>query len=215
MCDILQGIQTFIKEFNDQNKSSFSIDSIRIDFSKQHKLEELHKIGQWEKLGKNSNILHKLKKRLHGEELTSVHRLKGMDVYYYNLQDPPKYRHARMVIFGLSQYHKALTPNSIVKHVLQVLKAVTNIDVCIDFDRPPQLSNIEQSFIVDHYKSSTYVNMPLIPMVERIIFYDKALKNNLATPLWRMEATVTIPNWKELAIPLHELREVVMIAWKD
>lgn len=210
---ILEELNAFIKEYNSSNETGFAIDSIRIDFSKQHKLEELQKIGQWKKIGKHSNILHKLIKRLHGEEFTSAHRLTGHDIYYYSLQDPPKYRRARMVIFGLSQYHKAPTPESIVKRVLHVLKDVTNIDVCIDFDRPPNLETLGQYFTLSHYQTSTFINRPLLPMVERIIFYDKQLKNALSTPLWRMEAMVTVPNWKVLALPLRELNEVAAIAW--
>lgn len=209
----LTHLQAFIEEFNKLNKSAFAIDSIRIDFSKEHKLEELKKIGRWEKIGKNSPLLSKLKKRLNGEELTSAHRLEGMDVYYYNLQDPPKYRRARMVIFGLSQYHKETTPESIVRRVLHILKDVTNIDVCIDFDTPPNLDRVARHFSLTHYKSSAYIDSPLITMVERIVFYDKALKNVLGFPLWRMEATVTVPNWKVLALPLLELQDIAKTAW--
>jgi len=213
MPDILTQIQAHLEEFNSSNESAFSIDSIRIDFSKQHKLNELNEIGQWVKIGKHSNILHKLKKRLHDEELTSAHRLEGQNVYYYNLQDPPKYRRARMVIFGITQYHKEPTPQSIVTRILQTLKDISNVDICFDTSRPPNIENLAKYFSLSHYKSSTYINAPLIPMVERIIFYDKAIKNNLSTPLWRMEALVTIPNWKVLALPLHELQEVTALAW--
>ena len=38
------------------------IDSIRVEFSKQHKKKELDELGEWKKLKKNSNILFKLKK---------------------------------------------------------------------------------------------------------------------------------------------------------
>lgn len=213
MPDVLQELNAFVEEFNALNKSGFAIDSIRIDFNKQHKLEKLQKIGRWEKIGKHSNILHKLKKRLHNEELTSAYRLEGMDVYFYNLQDPPKYRRARMVVFGLSQYHKEPIPDSIVKRVLNILKDVTNIDICFDTDRPPNLDRLAHYFSLHHYKGSSYINAPLIPMVERIVFYDKRIKNALGFPLWRMEATVTIPNWKVLAIPLLELQEIAGLAY--
>ncbi len=213
MVDILDQIQGFIEEFNSSNNCTFSIDTIRIDFDKQHKLDDLKKMGEWERIENHSNILHKLKKRLHGEELTSAHRLKGYDVYYYNLQDPPKYRRARMVIFGLSQYHRSPTPQSIVKQVLQVLKDVSNIDICYDLNKAPNIERIAKHFTTHHYQTSTYVNDPLILMVARIIFYDKALKNNLNMPLWRMEALVTIPNWRVLALPLNELKDITALAW--
>ena len=213
MQDILEEIKDVIYYFNESTDMTFLIDSIRIDFDKQHKLTKLKEIGEWEKIGKHSNILHKLKKRLRNEELTSAHRLKGYDVYYYSLQDPPKYRRARMVIFGLSQYHRAPVPQSITKQVLQTLKDVSNIDVCIDFDKPPNLAQLAKLFNLYHYKTSTYINNPLIAMVERIIFYDKALKNSLECPMWRMEALVIIPSRKVLALPLNELTEIATLAW--
>ena len=213
MNNILDQLQAFIEEFNKLNKTGFAIDSIRIDFSKEHKLEELKKIGRWEKIGKNSPLLSKLKKRLHGEVLTSVRRLAGHDVYYYSLQDPPKYRRARMVIFGLKQYHKEPTAEGIVRSVLRILKDVTNVDICFDTDRPPNLDRVAHYFALHHYKGSSYINAPLIPMVERIVFYDKRIKNALGFPLWRMEATVTVPNWKVLAIPLLELQEIAGLAY--
>ena len=55
--NILEEIEDFIKEFNQDNDEDFDIDSMRIEFSKQHKLEELKKLGSWTKLTKNSNCL--------------------------------------------------------------------------------------------------------------------------------------------------------------
>ena len=213
MPNILAQIQSYINDFNQSEETEFSIDSIRIDFSKQHKLKELKELGRWIKIGKHSNILHKLKRRLCNEGLTSAHRLKGQDVYYYNLQDPPKYRRARMVIFGLSQYHKEPTPKSLIVQILQTLKDVSNIDICIDINKPPNIECLAKHFVLSHYKTSTYINKPLIPMIERVIFYDKAKKNGLSSPLWRMEALVVIPNLRLMALPLYELREIAALAW--
>lgn len=213
MTHVLEEIQDLIDTFNSQNATHFQVDSIRVDFSKEHKLNALKNIGRWEKIGRNSPLLPKLKKRLLDDEVTSAHRLSKYEVYYYSLQDPPKYRKARMVIFGMAQYHKAPTPASIIKQVLQVLKDVANIDVCIDFGSPPNLKELSRHFTLARFMSSAYINEAFIPMIERIVFYDKALKNALGFTVWRMEATISIPNWKALALPLDELKAIAAIAW--
>ena len=43
--NILQELENFINEFNINNNEDFAIDSIRIDFSKQHKKENLEQLG--------------------------------------------------------------------------------------------------------------------------------------------------------------------------
>ena len=49
----LQELENFINEFNINNNEDFAIDSIRIDFSKQHKKENLEQLGNWKKINKN------------------------------------------------------------------------------------------------------------------------------------------------------------------
>ena len=77
---ILQELEQFINEFNQNNNETFTIDSIRIEFQKQYKKEWLDKLGKWNKLQKNSNILHKLKKRLSDDEVTSVYQLENYSI---------------------------------------------------------------------------------------------------------------------------------------
>jgi len=43
--NILQELEDFIQEFNTLNDEDFSIDSIRVEFSKQHKLEAPQRSG--------------------------------------------------------------------------------------------------------------------------------------------------------------------------
>ena len=80
---ILQELEQFINDFNQNNNENFMIDSIRVEFQKQYKKERLDKLGNWNKLQKNSNILHKLKRRLADDEITSVYQLENYSIYYY------------------------------------------------------------------------------------------------------------------------------------
>ena len=47
--DVLEEVENFIKEFNEDNSVDFAIDSIRVEFSKQHKLAKLKELGRWRK----------------------------------------------------------------------------------------------------------------------------------------------------------------------
>ena len=70
----LQELENFINEFNLNNDEDFAIDTIRIDFSKQHKKQNLELLGKWKKINKNDKkILDKLKRRLTADEVTSAY----------------------------------------------------------------------------------------------------------------------------------------------
>lgn len=61
--NILADLEDFIKEFNHSNNIEFNIDTIRIEFSKQHKKEKLLQLGKWKKINTNDKrIIDKLKK---------------------------------------------------------------------------------------------------------------------------------------------------------
>ena len=213
--NILQELEDFIKDFNQDNDEDFEIDSIRVEFQKQYKQEALKKLGKWIKVKKNSNILAKLKKRLTDDEITSAYRLEKHNIYYYNMQDAPKYRRATLVIFGMKQYHKAPPPRELIIKVLSVLKNVSNLDICLDLPYKPNLEALSKDFIFNPYVTSDgiitdtrYINDTGIPMIDKITIYNKAFKNKLDYILWRIEAKISIPNFKVLAMPLHELKEI-------
>lgn len=219
MSNILTEIEEFINHFNSSNNEEFAIDTIRIKFSKQYKLTSLSHLGQWSKLKKNSNILNKLKRRLSDDEVTSVYRLEAYDIYFYNMQEPPKYRNAMMVIFGMKQYHQAPPPKTLISKILSTLKNITNIDVCFDIGTKPDLIRLEKLFNLTQYISKDgvftdtyYINNTDIPMLEKITIYNKSFKNRLGFDLWRFEAKIAIPNYKYLALPLSEFKDIIDIA---
>ena len=212
---ILQELEDFIKEFNTLNDEDFSIDSIRIEFSKQYKLEELGSLGNWCKVEKNSSLLAKLKKRLLKNEITSAWRLEKENIYYYNLQDAPKYRRAVLVIFGMKQYHKPTPSKDLITKLLQVMKNVSSIDVCLDLPYKPNLQALSKLFTLTPYitkngviTDTKYINDTGTPMLDKIIFYNKAFKNGLQGTLWRIEATISIHNFRELALPLYQFKQI-------
>jgi len=216
--NILQSLEDFIDEFNKSNNEDFGIDSIRIEFQKQHKLEELNKLGKWEKIPKNSPLLPKLQKRLTNDEITSVWRLGKENIYYYNMQDAPKYRKATLVIFGMKQYHQKCPQKTLISKLLSILKDVSNLDICLDLTSKPNISALQQHYDLTQYITKTglptdtyYINDTGIPSIDTIVIYDKAFKNNLSNELWRIEAKVLVPNINMLALPLYELKEITDI----
>ena len=216
--NVLQEIENFINEFNSNNDEDFAIDTIRIDFSKQHKKENLEQLGSWKKINKNDKkIMAKLKKRLTLDEVTSAYQLENYNIYYYNSnKDKPKYRIATMVIFGMKQYHKSPPPQNIVTRILSILKNITNIDLCFDMKQKPNIELLKNYFDLKRYfdkniKAFTdtyYINDTNILMMDKITIYNKAIKNNLEGILWRIEATISIPNIKVLALPLFEFKQI-------
>lgn len=218
--NILHELEDFINEFNQNNNEDFAIDTIRIEFQKQHKLEKLKSIGRWNKINaRDKKIMAKLKKRLTTDEITTAYQYERENIYYYNSSTPPKYRNATLVIFGMKQYHKEPPKRDLITKLLSILKDVSDVDVCLDLIHRPNLEALKRVFDLKQYitqdgifTDTHYINRPDIPMIEKITIYNKAVKNKLEGILWRIEAKVIIPNKKILALPLHELKEVVNIA---
>ena len=214
---ILEELESFIQEFNNSNNEAFSIDTIRIEFSKQHKLDKLKDVGKWEKLKKNSPLIPKLKKRLLADEVTSAYRLEKQNIYFYNSNaDAPKYRKAVLIIFGMKQYHKDPPQRVLISNILQILKDVSSIDICIDLPYKPNLEAIKQRFALTPFiaqngfiTDTSYINDTGIPMLDTIVFYDKAFKNDLRCTLWRIEAKISIPSFKALMLPLHDFKQII------
>ena len=225
--DILAELEDFIKEFNQDNQEDFNIDTIRITFDKQHKKDKLLQFGNWKKINKNDRrILSKLKERLRVDEITTAYQLEKHNIYYYNQSDiTKKYRKATMVIFGMKQYHKDPPPYNIINNLFNMLvygtsKVSVNIDVCSDTAIKPNIHNLMQHFTLKQYvepKTKTptetyYINHPNITMIEKLVIYNKRIKNNLNFNVWRVEALIGIPNIRCLALPLHELKQITDIA---
>ncbi len=209
MKELLEKIENYLNDFNQDHGTDFAIDTIRIEFSKQHKKYALDSLGHWNKITPSSNISAKLKKRLNDDEITSAYQFEKENIYYFNSSTPPKYRRAVMVIFGMKQYTSSAPNNHTVKSILSILKDVSEIDVCYDTPTPPNLEELSKRFNLTPCYENRYINAPNIQMIEKVLIYNKALKNGLNAPLWRIEFKVTIPNVRHLAIPLHDMKEII------
>ena len=158
------------------------------------------------------------------DEITSVYQLEKYSIYYYNSNKfKPRYRTATMVIFGLMQYHKEPPPKELILKILNVLKDISNIDLCLDFKYKPNLVKLSSIFDLTQYIEPTskkptdtyYINKINALMIEKIVIYNKAMKNKLDGVLWRIEALISIPNIKYLALPLYELKQITDLAKEE
>ncbi|WP_146951604.1 hypothetical protein [Aliarcobacter vitoriensis] len=217
---VLKELENYIKDFNDSNDLKLSYDTIRIDFSKQHKLTKIKALGNWKKINKsNRTIFSGLRKKIIDDEVTSVYQLENYNIFYYNSnKDKPRYRLATMVIFGLKQYHKEPIPHQKIDEILSILKNITSIDLCFDMKQKPNIDNLKENFRVRQYLTSEkvktdtyYINNPNILMLDRVCIYNKAKKNDLKGRLYRIEATISIPNIKALALPLYEFKDIIKL----
>lgn len=225
--DILLQIKEYVDEFNRENESSFDIDTIRVDFNKTYTLSKLKDFGEWEQLGANSNILKKLKRK-GGNNITKAYQLKGYKIYYYGLNDKPKYRKARLIIYGMKQYYKDMQviqrPSkdrsilSLVTNSATEKQGAVNVDICKDIHTPPNITNIQNSFTVNRYREpksgrltdTYYIDTPDIMGMERVTIYDKATKNTLQGTLWRIEATMRIHSLRALFMPLEDFKRDII-----
>ena len=221
--DILSELEDFINEFNQNNDVDFAIDTIRVEYIKDTKQTNINKLGKWNKINANDRkILSKLKKRLTLDEVTSAYQLEKHNIYYYNSSKPPKYNKATMVIFAMKQYHKDPPPHHIIKSILNILtfgtsKVKVNIDLCKDYLYKPNITEISKRFELTPFitkyglvTDTKYINKPEITMIEKIVIYNKKIKNNLNHTVWRVEAKIIIPNIRLLALPLYEFKSEVI-----
>ncbi len=218
------GIFSELKNYLQEFDFNFQIDTIRIDFSKQHKKKSLEQLGRWKKINKNDKrIMDKLKRRLTADEVTSAYQLENHNIYYYNSnKDKPKYRIATLVMFGLFQYHKAPPPVEMVNSILSIMQSsikrgrnLLNIDICYDMKSIPDIATLKQFYYLTDFKkqgNTFYINDTNILSMDRICIYNKALKNKLDGTLWRIEATISIQNFNCLSLPINEFIEIINLA---
>lgn len=205
---------------------NFYIDTIRIEFSLQYKLKHLENLGNWHKLKKGDFKYNQIKKRLSKKELATVYQFENQNIYYYKKREK-HYQKAIMVIFGMKQYHKDPPPRELISQIVDILTYKVDfkryrdfeIDLCFDTDQEPNFENIAKYFMIDTISSdrgfTCYINRPNLLMIRSLCIYDKSGKNSLATPLWRYEATIHIPNPKELNLPIDDFIDIIQKGMKQ
>lgn len=205
---------------------NFYIDTIRIEFSLELKAKKLEQLGKWHKLKKSDFKYNQIKKRLSQKELSTVYQLEQHNIYFYKKKEH-HFRKAIMVIFGMKQYHKESPPRELISQIVDILtykvdfKRYRDFEIDLSFDTvfKPNYVNIDKHIKIDKVEPkgktfdddgiTCYINEPNILMIRSVCIYDKASKNSLTAPLWRYEATIHIPNPRELNLPIDDFMEII------
>mgnify|MGYP006055930561 FL=1 len=214
---ILSELKSYLQEFN----FNFEIDTLRIDFIKSSKKSKLDTVGRWNKIKPNHQLFLKLQRRYELKEITTVHQLENYNIYYFNSKKKD-YKLSTLVMFGLYQYHKAPPPVEIVNSILSIMQSsvkrgrnLLNIDICYDMKSIPDIAALKQFYYLTDYKkqgNTFYINDTNILSMEKVCIYNKALKNSLNGILYRIEATISIPNFNCLALPINSFIDIINLA---
>ena len=214
---ILSKLENYLQEFN----FDFQIDTLRIDFIKTSKKSKLDTVGRWNKIKPNHQLFLKLQRRYEAKEITTVHQLENYNIYYFNSRKKD-YKLSTLVLFGLFQPHKAPLPAEITNSILSIMQSsvkrgrnLLNIDICYDMKSIPDIGTLKQFYYLTDYRNqgnTFYINSTNILSMDRICIYNKALKNKLDGTLWRIEATISIPNYNCLSLPINEFIEIITLA---
>ena len=90
-----------------------------------------------------------------------------------------------------------------------------NIDICYDMHSIPDIAALKQFYYLTDYRkqgNTFYLNDTNILSMDRICIYNKGLKNKLDFNLYRIEATISIPNYNCLALPINSFIEIINLA---
>lgn len=176
------------------------IDTIRASFFKNaitkkrfSKIELLKSIAKahglkWRKMQDTKEIKIAGRYEFRGLKITDLYELENLSIFYATTKAPNDCRQKAIIEFyGLRQYHKPAPLPHLIAELLDAINNVSSIDLCYDSHTPFNLD----AFKIIRYGSTAYVKAEF-GTLQRIYFYDKALKNELGFPLYRAEATAPI-----------------------
>lgn len=104
------------------------------------------------------------------------------------------YKKARFIAYGLASYKRELTNEAkSLLNAIFTLCPITSMDLCFDTPIKP---NIDAYKLIGNYYrkelNTHYINAPTFYGIDKIKLYDKALKDSLNAPLWRLEFTLPV-----------------------
>ena len=197
------------------------IDTIRASFFKNaitkkrfSKIELLKSIAKahglkWRKMQDTKEIKIAGRYEFRGLKIINIYELEDLSIFYATTKSPNSCdKKAVIEFYGLRQYHKPAPPLDLIAELLDAVNNVSSIDLCYDSRTPFNLD----AFKIIRHGNTAYVKAEF-GALQRIYFYDKALKNDLGFPLYRAEATAPIidlnkpallPKTERLELQLHQ-----------
>ena len=176
------------------------IDTIRASFFKNavtkkrfSKMELLKSIAKnhglkWRKMRDAKEIKIMGRYEFRGLKIINIYELEDLSIFYATTKSPNRCdKKAVIEFYGLKQYHKPAPSLDLIAELLDAVNNVSSIDLCYDSCAPINLD----AFEIIRHGNTAYVKAEF-GALQRIYFYDKALKNDLGFPLYRAEATAPI-----------------------
>lgn len=166
------------------------IDTIRASFFKNaitkkrfSKIELLKSIAKahglkWRKMQDTKEIKIAGRYEFRGLKITDLYELENLSIFYATTKAPNDCRQKAIIEFyGLRQYHKPAPPLDLIAELLDAINNVSSIDLCYNSRTPFNLD----AFEIIRHGNTAYVKAEF-GALQRIYFYDKALKNDLGFP---------------------------------
>jgi len=122
------------------------------------------------------------------------------------------YKKARFIAYGLAGYKRELTSEAqSLLNVIFSICPITSIDLCFDTPKEPNIDAYK--LIGGYYRkeiNTHYINAPTYYGIDKIKLYDKALKDRLTAPLWRIEFTLLINQpLRSYELPIEDIRAIL------
>lgn len=166
---------------NAVTKKRFSKMGLLKSIAKNHGLK-------WRKMQDVKEIKITGRYEFRGLKIINIYELENLSIFYATTKSPNSSdKKAVIEFYGLRQYHKPAPPLDLIAELLDAVNNVSSIDLCYDSCAPFNLD----AFEIIRHGNTAYVKAEF-GALQRIYFYDKALKNDLGFPLYRAEATAPI-----------------------
>ncbi len=122
------------------------------------------------------------------------------------------YKKARFIAYGLASYKRELTNEAqrLLNEIFTICP-ITSIDLAYDTPTKPNINAYK--LISGYYRkelNTHYINAPTFYGIDKIKLYDKALKDSLNAPLWRIEFTLPINQLlRYYEPPIEDMDEII------
>ncbi len=216
--------------------NSINLDTIRTNIPKSN-LKKIEKINNslnnkntlFQSINKDKNLSNQIQRKSYKKapktnKVTSIKLLKLNNNNHTNsfliaktpqtLNIQSNYKKCELSANGLYQTNP--TTKDTYKKLYHIFKnkRLSTIDLCIDLKaKTPQIETLIQyckSKYICLYKNSIYLNKPNLKGIQRIIIYDKAIKEGLKTQWLRVEFTCIVDTkLKDFTPPYNEIYDFI------
>ncbi len=204
-----------------EKRLKFSIDTLRTEVRKDTFINYCKRSScSIIEVKKNTPISINAKRKIFTKEVTSMHQIQTPNFSNVIISTPHKlnqesdYKKCRLTAFGLSQPDKPLRDEA-TENIIKIFNkfGVTSFDLAIDSEAPFNTSLLSYFGVSVQCLNTIYINEPLnLSYIAKIKHYDKAYKDNLPNPLYRLELTIkTSGKFEDMFIPAEEISQILEI----